>query len=372
MSLRLLLLPEAGDGIATCLTLDASGRVLGRVRPTAAEPLPPCGAGMRDILAVPASATRIALLAQQAHSRAQARAAALRMFEGDLAIDHDELHVAVSEPLANGSRLAVAAASGCMRDWLARSGALGMRPHSVVPDALLLPQADGDRWQVVEHDARWLVRGPGAAFSAEPALAARLVPSTAQDVVDDPDQVEALLACGAVDPAIDLRQGEFAVASGSGVDRRARNRIAIAAGLLLASPLLLLLAGGLRDELAARTLQARAQERVDAALPGGHGPPASRTAAGLAGSRAGERTAADLGALVAAVTTTADGALEGLHYDAGQWRIELSHPAPAPPQALLEALAGAGMPATVLETRPLAAGDFRSTLVPATAAGATR
>ncbi|MFP5374557.1 MAG: type II secretion system protein GspL [Gammaproteobacteria bacterium] len=431
MSLRLLLLPEAADGTATCLELDAAGQVRARSRPTAQHPLPAPAAGVRELLAVPATATRIALLPQPAHSQAQARAAALRLFADDIALDgtvdgmfdgtlhttsdgafhgaapdrtpdaatatgkatdpadadageRAALHVAVSEPLPDGSRIAVATAVGCMRRWLAHAATLGMQEaQAVVPDALLLPPpdgttadeapADGAGWQVVLHDGRWLVRGPdGLAFSAEPALAARLLPAAAPPPLSDPDRVQALLARGALRPVVDLRQDRFALAAGSG-GRGARRRLAVAAAALLVSPLLLLVAGGLRDQLAARDLQARAAARVEAALPGSASLPATapaeaRTAAALAALHAGERTAADLGALAAAVVAGADSTLESLHYDVGQWRIEISHPASAPPQALLDALAAAGMPAHVLETRPRGAG-FGSTLVPARAGG---
>jgi len=372
MNLRLLLLPEADDGTATCLTLDGSGRVLARTQPSAEAPLPSVGEAMRDVLAVPASATRILILAQQAHSQAQARAAARRLFEDDLALDAGDLHVAVSEARPDGSRIAVAAASACMRQWLARAHALGMHPHSVVPDTLLLPPAEGDRWQVAAHDGRWLVRGPGNVFSAEPALAERLVPETARTAMTEPGQVEAWLARGAAHPAVDLCQGTFARTSGSRPDRRAWRRIALAAALVLASPLLLILAGGVRDHFAARALQARAADLVEAALPGRRaGAPTSRTAAMLAELRAGDRAAADLGTLATAVTATADGAIDSLHYDAGQWRIKVSHASPAPPQPLLAALAREGMPAAVLETRPVA-GGFRSTLAPAAGDGGDR
>jgi general secretion pathway protein L len=436
MSLRMLLLPEAADGTATCLELDAAGQVRARSRPTAQHPLPAPAAGVRELLAVPATATRIALLPQPAHSQAQARAAALRLFADDMALDgtaldgrvdsmsdrishptsddafhgaaldrapdtasaagkatdpadadagrRAALHVAVSEPLPDGSRIAVATAVGCMRRWLAHAAALGMQEaQAVVPDALLLPppdgttaddaSADGAGWQVALHDGRWLVRDPdGLAFSAEPALAARLLPAAAPPPLSDPDRVQDLLARGALRAVVDLRQDRFALAAGSR-GRRARRRLAVAAAALLVSPLLLLVAGGLRDQLAARDLQARAAARVEAALPGSTSLPATapaeaRTAAALAALHAGERTAADLGALAAAVVAGADSTLESLHYDAGQWRIEISHPASAPPQALLDALAAAGMPADVLETRPRGAG-FGSTLVPARAGG---
>ncbi len=349
MSTRILWLPADPLADATCLHLDDNGRVLARATLAAGAPLdPPAFAtAQRTVLVVPGADVRVDWLELPARSDAQALAAARALLTARLARP-GELHVALAPDDGQAMRMAAAVDPRLVHDWLGRAAALGMRADAVVPEQLLLPSpaADGsDDAPVCVFDAgdRWLARGTRLAFSAEPALAARVLAGRAQRALPA-DSIDAL-AARALQPAIDLLQGTFAPAATRARPAN-RRRLAWLAAALLASPLLLVAAQALRLELAARGLQARTAVTVQHALPTAAGASTDNPAAlraHIQAAQAPRAFAAASGALFAAVSARTGTHLATLDYQRGDHlRATLFHAAPEDLDAIRSALAADG------------------------------
>jgi len=325
-----------------CLRIDAGGRIVERLSPAPHAPLPPAAPGERTVLAVPGAEVRATRMRLDAHSPAQVRAAAQARLAAAVA-DGSALHVALrTDGPADAESLVLVVAAARMREWLAAATALGATADAVLPDYLLLPA--GDEAVAVEAGGQWLVRGDGLAFSAEPALAGRLLGGRAVARVAAPEEAERLLAAGAVAAQpLDLLQGEFAPRGA----RRATGswrRVAVLAALLACSPLLLVLAEGIRDRIRAAAGEAvhaevATQLGIDHA-PGGAAAALAREHALLA---AAERHAADVGALFAAVQARPDAGIERLQYGGDGFEAVVRHRGAASGQAIVGALQAAGL-----------------------------
>ena len=313
MTKRILILPADPAAAATCLDVDASGRVLSRAALQPGDPAPPMPAAARTVLVVPGDAVRIDCLELHAHSAAQAQAAA-RALLGDRLAHRAELHVALDADASASRRTAASVAPDLLRGWLARASAFGLHPDAAVPEQLLLPvPTDNDTAHVLDADGRWLVRAAGLAFSAEPQLAARIVGG--RRVVRLEGDIEDL-AARASRPDVDLLQGSFFPASAR-AKPASRRRLAWLAAALLASPLLLAGAQALRLELAARALESRAERTLREAFPAADDTRADALQARLQAAREPAVFAAASGALFAAVAARPGTHLVELEYQRG-------------------------------------------------------
>ena len=225
MTTRILFLSADPAHQPIVLDVDDEGRALPRGDDAAAmQP-------SRSVLVVPGGAVRIERLELQAHSEAQAQAAARAVLEGRLARP-GALHVALDRDAGSTSRTVAAVDPDVLRAWLARAAALGLQPDAAVPEALLLPVPHGGAIQrdtvadlrsgdshgsvdaghvnVLDAGDRWLVRGPGLAFSAEPALAGSVLAGReTRFLAGRPED----FARNALRPQVDLLQGAFAPAA---------------------------------------------------------------------------------------------------------------------------------------------------------------
>lgn len=265
MSTRILFLPPDGADDARLLDLDDGGRVRAQatLAPNAAAPAAPDA--RRTVLVVPGGPVRIEQLPLAAHSEAQALAAARALLAGRLARPA-VLHVVLDADHGAAVRTVAAVEADTLRGWLAQAAAFGLRPDAAVPEALLLPGPEAGAMHLFDAGDRWLVRGDGLAFSAEPGLARRVLGDREPSRMDGGFEQ---LAARALQLPLDLLQGDFAPAAAG--RRPAGRRLAWLAVALAASPLLLLAAQALRLELAARALESRAAAVLDAALPEANG-----------------------------------------------------------------------------------------------------
>ncbi|MEN1939659.1 type II secretion system protein GspL [Luteimonas sp. MJ174] len=343
MSKRILFLPADPAGAATLLDMDGDGRVLARttLRPGATAAQAP---GMtHTVLVVPGQAVRIDRLDLVAHSAAQAQAAARALLSTRLARP-DALHVALDGGASTTQRTVAAVEPGLLRDWLARAAAFGLVADAAVPEQLLLPVPvpdDDATVRVLDAGDRWLVRGHGLAYVAAPSLAAQVLGERPRIPVEG--GLEGL-AARALQPEVDLLQGDFAPASTRARPAN-RRRLAWLAAALLASPLLLVAAQALRMELAARALESRATATAREALPAAAGADAGADslAPRLQAAREPRAFAAASGALFAAVSARPGTHLLELEYQRGdRLRALVFHVSAKDIEALRSTLAADG------------------------------
>jgi len=188
---------------------------------------------------------------------AQAAAAARLMLADASAEPLAHMHVAVGRPERGLTPVALAP-NALMAEWI------GSDPDIILPAPfLMLPPDQGfirrDSGGVADYRA-W-----GAAFSAEPALAALLI---GDSPVAPADEEALALGLGEAleNPAINLRQGAFARRRQWNVDKGRARRVALLALALAAATLILQLATIMRYAFAADSLEAEA-ERIAASAP---------------------------------------------------------------------------------------------------------
>lgn len=352
----IVLLPHATGADATCLRIDADGRVLSRHRPDVDSPLTasPAQPVVRQLLAVPGSECLSCWLDLPARNPVQALAAARVLVAAHVAGPIDTLHLAIAPMAADGgSRQVVAIESATMQAWLDRATALGMTPDAVVPLPMLLPPpeppAAGTTSEVVvaEIDGHWLVRGEQLAFAAEPALAEQIIGDRPRRLLTAAD-AESAFAANALMPPIDLLQYAFARQSTHRQGWPAYRRAAILAAVLAVSPLVLLTAQAIRYELAARALQSQTAALARTLMPtleeGANPLPPIR--ARLAEFQAGGGFAHATATLLAAVAATDGAELDALSYAGGELQATLVVPSPPALEQIRGALFDAGLELT--------------------------
>jgi general secretion pathway protein L len=171
-----------------------------------------------------------------------------------------DMHVAVGRSEA-GLTPVVLVPAALMAHWVAAAD-----PDKIVPTSLLLdPHASGlvrrDRGPIADY------RGPAAAFSVEPDLAALLTGDAAVAAVDEAAFEEGLGAA-LWPPAINLRQGAFANRRRWSVDRNWVRRVALFAIALVLLTLLVQVAQIMRYTFAADRLEAQTSALTTAAAGG--------------------------------------------------------------------------------------------------------
>lgn len=337
MNTRILFLPADPAAQPPLIELDGSGRVHARSMLAPGTAGPPPSAPTHTILVVPGASVRIDALQLDAHSAAQARGAAQALLADRLARP-GPLHVAL-DANTQARRLVAALDPGVLHAWLERAAGLGITPDAAVPEQLLLDAPeDREAVHVVDAGDRWLVRGHGLAFVAEPALALQVIGQRRRIPVDGALDALATRARAA---AIDLLQADFLPAAKR--TRPAGRRLAWLAAALLASPLLLVGAQAMRLERSAHVLEARAVDAIHTALPATATADPSTTAALLQAAREPQDLTLASGALFAAVAAQPGTHLLELEYHRGdRLRAAVFHPAAGDIDAMRAALAAKG------------------------------
>jgi general secretion pathway protein L len=223
------------------------------------------GPGVATALAVPGDAVAIHWLDLAAGlAPAQAAAAARLMLADASAESPAGMHLAVGRPERGLTPVALVP-SALMARWVLSD------PDLIVPSPLLLPApAEG----LVRRDGGAVpdYRGPGAAFSVEPELAALLAGDAAVTTIDE-DGFEAGLGEALAAPALNLRQGAFARRRQWHVDKGRVRRLALLALALVAASLILQVATIMRYAFAADALEAEAAELAGSAPAAGDARP---------------------------------------------------------------------------------------------------
>lgn len=310
------------------------------------------------LLAVPAESVHVAWLALPARNAVQARAAAHALLSREVATPPDTLHVAIADEAdGDGNRLVVGVDRPVLQRWLDDARAAGIDPVAVVPDCLLLPPpASGDdAVHVLRAGDRWLVRGPGIAFAAEPSLAGRLLGDHATIEVGDD-----ALANGARSPAVNLLQGAFADTPERPAGGR---RIRWLAAAVLAMPLLVPAATAARHAWAAHGLEATARSEATAVLGTAAEDPLAATDAHLARLAGADALPRAVSALAAAIAARPGIHLETLRQSpADGLVVGVVHGGPADLAALDAGLREAGFALAIVDERRAADGRQRTDL----------
>lgn len=330
-----------------CLVLDDEGRILEhRMLATASAVAAP---DTRVVVAVPGEQVRTPIIDLPLRRLDQARTAALLALDGEYAGDAPP-HLALGEPDADGQRLACIASPGHMDAWLGQCASLGLSPDVLIPDYLLLPAATGtDECIVLALGDRRVVRGPGLAFSAEAAVADLVLAARhrAPELVGT--DALALLAKGAIDPALDLQQGAYARRRADDPEARRGRRLHTLALLLLASPLILVALEAGRLEISGHLLQQRSQAlAVELAGPGAARlDPVAAVDASLARSQGRGGFHGLTTALLQSVQAQPGVRLDAIEFDGRELKAELAHSDSGAARAVAEALQARGITASL-------------------------
>ena len=260
---RLVFIPVSADLPAAVVIVGADGAVAAQpslTLDTAADLKP-----MRTLAIAPGADVLVRRLVLPVGSAAQVRTAALWALRADLAAPADRLSVALCPPVKEGEPRTVAVvATALVQAWSDYLASLGVRPEAIVPDNLILP-APHEAKIVSRRDlgVDVVLRGSNLAVTTQIDLADIMVEGLTVDSVDDVRWARALAAT-AVAPPLDLRA---APSRSSTPGREAwRLPIGLAAGLLV-SPLLLTIAGGLRDTVFANGARERTATIITTSAP---------------------------------------------------------------------------------------------------------
>lgn len=262
---RIVLAPPAPDVAPTFAVVDAEGHVLERGALALGED---DLIRMPTVLVVPGAEAVARWLHLPTRNDRQARAAALLALGDKLAAADQDVHVALGPLEPDGWRLAVVVACARLRGWLEAAGLHGLRPDVVIPDHLALPEPEGDAVCGARLGATVAVRGTRLALTAEPELLDVLLEGRTLQPLGSAEEVERLVARGALRPAVNLLQGDFDPARELAVTTKDLWRLAVVALLLLISPVVLMAASLARDALAADRIERRTAAKLGQALPG--------------------------------------------------------------------------------------------------------
>lgn len=265
---RLILLPESSSLPAPFLVFDAAGTVMerGRLSLDAPQPLTPQPpTPLRTIAIAPGADVLVRALTLPTGGAAQQRAAALWALKDELASRPERLTLALGPVTGAGEpRLAAAVDTALLEAWRDHLAALGAPADVLFPDSLIAPEPeDAQAATVVTLGAHTAVRLNGSAQTVQADLAPLIVGERSASVIEDEAAVQALMIQAALRPPLDLLDA----GRKAGSDRRGWLREAVMAGLLAISPLVLIGAAGLRDNMAADRAEAQARAAAVQAAP---------------------------------------------------------------------------------------------------------
>jgi len=244
---RLILIPAMAGEPAPYLVIGAGGYVLERgVLAMDAVERPET---MRTVAVAPGADVLVRWLDLPPGSAAQQRTAALWALKDDLAAPIDRLSVALGPvPAAGEPRLVAVVGLALLEAWGDYLDGLGVRADVLVPDVLTLTEPRDDSLTAVAFGVSIALRGRRFAASVQPDLVDLVAHGRVVEPVDDAASVERALVQAALNPPLDLTPAR--VREQAAV-RRGWGRAAVLAGVALISPLILMIAGAARDDMAA-------------------------------------------------------------------------------------------------------------------------
>ena len=347
---RLILIPSTGSQPAPFLVIDADGVVVDRGELT----LDGAGAPevMRTIAVTPGADVLVRWLDLPAGGAAQGRAAAAWMLRDQVAGTPDRLSTVLGQPPAPGeARLVAVVSLSLVEAWTDYLAALGVSADVLTPDVLTLPEPEADdELSAVSFGDGVALRGRRFAATVQSDLVDLVAAGRRVVAVQNPAVVERALIEAARAPIINLLD--------TGLRERGRpggwKRAAVLAGLVVVSPLVLLLAGAARDDMAADRARSDALAAIALAEPD-----LARAPDPVEALRRRVATAPPPGGVsaVAAALFTAVEGVEGAELDIliadpeSGVKATISHPDYSDMAALKSSMAEAGL--TVTETGTL-------------------
>jgi general secretion pathway protein L len=200
-------------------------------------------------------------------STAQAVAAA-RLLADDVSVTPiGELHVAIGREAEGVERPIGVVSSHWMRGALATLAAEGIDPDAVIPAPMLLPRPE-QGYVRADLGGEGVVRGATSGFADEARLT-ELVTGGVAPATLGRDELEAAIVGAVKAPTLDLRQGEFARRTRAAVDWALVRRLVWLGVAILAVTLLLSLTEIVKLNLAASSMEMRADALARTALPRG-------------------------------------------------------------------------------------------------------
>ena len=252
---RLILIPAHAAEPAPFIVFDDVGGVLERGRLDFGDPV--ALQAMRTVAVAPGAEVLVRWLDLPGGAPAQQRAAALWRLKDDLAARPDRLSSALGPVPPTGEPRLVAVVDTALLDaWKAHLSALGATADVILPLSLVpAPPTDPDAAHVIAFGEETAIRAHGLAATVQADLADILIGARRRIDTVDPEAVERQLIEAARRPPVNLLDDGRADAAA----RRSWLRAAILAGLLLISPVVLTVAGAVRDDWAARAAQHEAR-----------------------------------------------------------------------------------------------------------------
>ena len=200
-------------------------------------------------------------------STAQAVAAA-RLLAADASVTPiGDLHVAIGREGDGVERPIGVVSSHWMRGALATLAAEGIDPDAVIPAPMLLPRPE-QGYVRADLGGEGVVRGTTSGFADEARLT-ELVTGGVAPATLGRDELEAAIVGAVTAPTLDLRQGEFARRTRAAVDWALVRRLVWLGVAILAVTLLLSLTEIVKLNLAASSMEMRADALARTALPHG-------------------------------------------------------------------------------------------------------
>lgn len=348
--IRLILIPASVDDPAPWLILGEDGQVRERgvLTPDGAAAAP---ASLRTVAIAPGAETTLRWVDLPAGSPAQLRAAAAWTMRETVAAPPDRLAVAVGPAAPAGEpRLVAVVSRALLQAWIDHLGALGVRADVILPDVLTVPEpGDAETLNAVAFGDGLALRGRRFAATVQPELADLVAAGRTLIPIEDPAAVEGALAAAARFPPLNLLDAVEPVRRAGGGWRRAAALAAAAA----ASPLILVLAAALRDDLAARSLEARTRTEVVQRVPGlaGAADPVAALSRKARSAPPPGGVSAAAAALYGAVERVEGAELDILVAEPGEGvKATISHPAYSDMESIRADMTRAGMAVTVTGT----------------------
>ena len=347
--IRLIFLPRVAGGPILYRIVE-DGRTAERGILTPGLPAP--HAEFPAVVVVPGEDAVSRWLALPAGRDVQAAAAAGFLLGDQLAGQRERLHIAVGAPEADGERLAVVVDQARMQAWTDLIAEVAVSPLAVIPDYLLVPETEGAGALAVRlADDAYAVRGRRLALTCDSALLQAVAGPDPQRI-DDPAEVERLLALGAAQPLLDLRQGAFAPVSARSTQRV--NWLAVLAILAALSVPAVPAVDAFRHHWAAERAEAQAEALAGppaAGAPGGDA--VARLRLRLDRRQATERFPAAIATIFARAQAIEGMELQELLYgDDGALRINIAHANYSDVELLRAGLAPAGLAVEESSTMP--------------------
>jgi general secretion pathway protein L len=324
MQTRLIFLSASGDQPSPFLVVDRAGAIVQRGALTV-DTSPTLFKG-RTVLVVPGTEVVTHWLDLGAGPQSRLVEAAAVLLKDQISAPRDDIHIALGEQEGDGLRAVSVVDRTVMQDFLDRASELGISPDIVVPDHLLLPPPE-EGVIAVTLGSIVAVRGAGVAFSAETELASVLIGTRPRASIERVSEIEALFAVASMRPLTNLLQQDFVMGSRGKSIWNGYRRVAALAVVAALSPLAVWTAEIVRNEAAARGLEARAEATARAVI----GDSRSSDAIGQLRGRVAELGADEsfiqaTAALFEAVSRTQGVELENLSYlQDGVLRATLIH-----------------------------------------------